>query len=419
MPRPCFWLIHLLRLLPPALAWQHVSGSELATVVERNRLALVALVLPLESKSRWLEAQWDAAAASATADEALVSIDCSTAVGSDGAGEVCALASLDFPAIRVFRHGGHGSPAAYQGSVTAAAISQYLARHRRPDVSELATAEALASFQTADQVVFVAFMPPQGGAGVGAAANDPRALSYHRAALRYRDEFSFGLVTDPALAGSLEGGGDDGSGRAFVVCHRPGDSHVSRFVFPELEDGTDSTDDAAAALEVFIHDGGRPDIAYLALSNHQRYLDRGWPMVYLFACTEAERDTLRASLAPLAKSYRDSLTVVVADPFDLPGLPERLGLGPPSPSCPPSGALHQLSKDRVYPYPTGRPVDARSVQQWGLDVFQGRVRPWLPPGAGPTSLANLGPTRMASRKLSVASIPGVKIRIAGRAHDEL
>lgn len=276
----------------------------------------------------------------------------------------------------------------------------------------------MASFQTVDQVVFIAFVPPQGGVGVDTAANDHRALSYRRAALRYRDEFSFGLVTDPALAGSLEGGGG-GGGEAFVVCHRPGDSHVSRFVFPELDDGADSTTVAVAALEAFISDGGRPDIAHLTPLNHQRYLDRGWPMVYLFACTEPERDTLRASLGSLAKSYRDSLTVVVADPFDLPGLPERLGLGPPSPSCSPSGALHQLSKDRVYPYPAGRPIDARSVQQWGLDVFQGRIHPWLPPGTSSTPFTDLGSTRVASRRFSVASIPGVNIRIAGRAHDEL
>ncbi|KAL8338360.1 hypothetical protein RB601_006427 [Gaeumannomyces tritici] len=365
-------------------------------------------------------------AASATADEALMSIDCSAAVS----GEVCALAAPDFPAIRVFRPGSHGPPAAYQGSMTAAAISQYLARHRRPKVSELVTAEALASFQTVDRVVFVAFVPPQGGVVVGATAHDPRALSYRRAALRYRDEFSFGIVTDHALASSLEGGDGEGSGSAFVVvCHRPGDSHTSRFVFPELKDGVDSTADAAPALEAFIRDGGRPDIAQLTPLNHQRYLgvslgaQLDWPVAYLFACTEPERDTLRALLARLAKSYRDSLTVVVANPFDLPGLPERLGLGPPSPSCPPSGALHQLSSDRMYPCPAGRPVDARSVQQWGLDVFQVRVLPWLPPGAddtaATTSFADPGPTRVASRRISVASIPGVKIRIAGRAHDEL
>lgn len=146
-------------------------------------------------------------------------------------------------------------------------------------------------------------------------------------------------------------------------------------------------------------------------------------MVYLFACTEPEREALRTSLAKLAKSHRDSLTVVVADPLDFPGLPERLGLGSPPPSpleCHPSGALHQLSKDLVYPYPRGRPIDASSIQLWGLDVFQGRVRPWLPPGASTTSFTDVGPTtRVASRKLSIASIPGVKIRVAGYGHDEL
>lgn len=137
-------------------------------------------------------------------------------------------------------------------------------------------------------------------------------------------------------------------------------------------------------------------------------------MVYLFAPTESGRQDLRKSLYKFAKSYYDSMTIVVVDPLDFPGLMEKLGL---EAGVYPAGAVHQLSKDRVYPYPKGKPFSANAVQKWGLDVYQGRVKPWTPPGVT-TSYEDLEPTVAATRKVSIASgWPGVNIRVAGR--DEL
>ena len=85
----------------------------------------------------------------------------------------------------------------------------------------------------------------------------------------------------------------------------------------------------------------------------------------------------------------------------------------------PAGAVHQLSKDRIYPYPKGRPFESRSLQSWGLDVYQGRVKPWTPPGVT-TTFDDLQPTKQATRKVSINPIlqaAGVKIKVAGR--DEL
>lgn len=117
-------------------------------------------------------------------------------------------------------------------------------------------------------------------------------------------------------------------------------------------------------------------------------------------------------LHSFAKGYHDSLTCVTVDPLEFPELQGNMGL---EIGFFPSGAVHQLSKDRIYPYPRNLPVDSQSLQKWGLDVWQGRVKPWTRPGAA-TSL-DPGPTKRATRKISLANIPGVTIR-AGR-HDEL
>jgi protein disulfide-isomerase A1 len=86
-------------------------------------------------------------------------------------------------------------------------------------------------------------------------------------------------------------------------------------------------------------------------------------MVYVFALTEPERAEIRVTLRKMARSYYDSLTMVTVDPLEFPDLPEKLGLDPVFPA----GAVHQLSKDRIYPYPKGQAITSSALQQWGLE----------------------------------------------------
>lgn len=88
-------------------------------------------------------------------------------------------------------------------------------------------------------------------------------------------------------------------------------------------------------------------------------------MVYVFAATETERSDLRKALVKTARGYYDTLTMVTVDPFEFPDLPAKLGL---EPDVFPSGAVHQLSKDRIYPYPKSRGLTPNELQGWGLDV---------------------------------------------------
>lgn len=136
-------------------------------------------------------------------------------------------------------------------------------------------------------------------------------------------------------------------------------------------------------------------------------------MVYLFAKTESERKDLRETIYKFAKSHYDSLTSVMVDPLEFPDLMGKLGLGE---GHFPAGAVHQLSKDRIYPFPKDKPLTPSAIQKWGLDVYQGRIKPWMPAGMT-TTYEDFGPTKVATRKVSIRSFPGMKIKIAG--HDEL
>lgn len=139
-------------------------------------------------------------------------------------------------------------------------------------------------------------------------------------------------------------------------------------------------------------------------------------MVYVFAAGEAERAELRQSLRKMARSYYDSLTMATVDPAEFPDLPAKLGLAG---AALPAGAVHQLSRDRIYPYPRGAPVTSDALQKWGLDVWQGRIAPWSPHGAAtPAPAHGEMPGRIrATPRVSIAKFPGLNIRINGR--DEL
>lgn len=288
-------------------------------------------------------------------------------------------------------------------------ILNFVSRMSRTAFTELDSDNAEA-FKTTDEVVFVGYIKPE---------DDISKEAFAAVAEEYREEFTFGLVSDDALINSqdLEPPG--------VVCH----------VVQDGETRSLSSFSEPKALQDFVLEASRRAIGELLPYDHlqQRLVDvsrthiqmdrtcspnrvlykRGWPIVYLFGETEEDRAELRRTLHKFSKSYYDSLTCVTVDPLDFPDLQAKLGL---EPGVFPAGAVHQLSKNRIYPYPRGKDIDSGSLQKWGLDVYQGRIKPWTPPGVT-TTYEDLGPTRAASRKLSVANIPGVNIRVGGR--DEL
>lgn len=144
-------------------------------------------------------------------------------------------------------------------------------------------------------------------------------------------------------------------------------------------------------------------------------------MVYVFHPAPSARSSLRSQLRSFAKGQYSSLTCVTADPTYFPDLPAKLGLDPARDGYP-VGAVHRLSNGRIHPYPKGRGFTPSELQGWGLDVWQGRVKPWTPPGQEPAKEETAGSENVrivGSHNLKVKNIPGLKIKIGGRERDEL
>ncbi|KAI1409542.1 thioredoxin-like domain-containing protein [Hypoxylon sp. FL1857] len=368
-------------LLSSTYAWDHLAESEFQTALSKEIGVIVAAfvhIKPSDKKSEHLEIEWSLAIPQAQVP--LISIDCAASP------TVCASHGISSSSeVKLFKDG--EAKATYRGPRRASAILAWINRVQRPIVSEV-NAAILEDFKKADETVFIAYLD----------ANDETSkAAFADVAGRYHEEFTFAVTTDNVALTA------DKVTAPTVKCYKPldGDTHQ----FTSLSD--------VAALEKFIKEASRPVIGELLPHNHQRFLDRGWSMVYVFAATEAERSEIRKELTKVARSYYESLTMVTVDPLEFPDLPAKLGLDP---DALPAGAVHQLSKDSIYPYPKGRGWTSGELQSWGLDVWQGRIKPWTPPGVT-TTYEDLGGRIKATRRVSVRNIPGVKIRVGG--HDEL
>ncbi|EXF78412.1 hypothetical protein CFIO01_11710 [Colletotrichum fioriniae PJ7] len=344
-----------------------------------NEMRLIACAKSPEI-SKHLAAEWEAAQ-SAT--------DLPMAWSKDAAEDHCADApATAYPSVKLQRD---GEPAVdYLGPITSDEILRFIDRARRPRVSSVSTEEA-ESFGNSDAFVCVAHLGPDETA--------PLRRAFEAVAQKHWAEFTFGVVDTPT------------SKDAKVVCRK-------------RDDESTHTRSAADGLEGWVLEVSRPVIAELTPLNHQRFIDRAWPIVYIFSPSPQTRASIRADLHDFAKKQYASLTPVTVDPNRFPDLPAKLGLDVPTEDAYPVGAVHQVSNGRIYPYPKGKAFTPRDLQGWGLDVWQGRVKPWTPPGQEAVEKDKAGSVKsnvrvVSSHNLKVKNIPGLKIKIGGRERDEL
>lgn len=149
-------------------------------------------------------------------------------------------------------------------------------------------------------------------------------------------------------------------------------------------------------------------------------------MVYIFVSNPSERISLRRDLHDFASSYPD-LGIVLVDPLDFPDLLAKLGLEDKQKQVRyPAIAVHQLTTGKIWPYPRGKALDKSSLQQWGMDVWQGKIRPWNQPGneggaKGGKKKQKQGQKNVKShRQIKLPNVPGLeKLRKKLEGRDEL
>ena len=125
----------------------------------------------------------------------------------------------------------------------------YVRRMKRPVVSQVQSNEELLEFRAADETVFVAYLAAD-------AVDGDEARAFAALAEKYRQEYTFGVVTDAALAEQ------QGVSIPSIVCYNAVDGDTAKFGFDKVD-----------GLEGWATETSRAVVGELTELNQQRLLD--------------------------------------------------------------------------------------------------------------------------------------------------
>ncbi|KAL2213697.1 hypothetical protein CC79DRAFT_1391621 [Sarocladium strictum] len=363
MQRIAALFVVLVLFVHAARAWVLVDRQTIDDAIAHPPAVVALIKDPKDAKTKNLEAEWDIL-------ENTESVPSFVYRCSEG-DQVCdSVEASQFPKVLFYAE---DDAYAYRGPRLAKDIDQFITRLQQDFGGEL------------DPHGADAFMGSDVGACLLTASREKHQdyiKAFETVATKYRSEYSFGFIAADGEVTSPK-----------VECRNNGNNKQKAY------------DQGSDGIEAFILEALRPVITDLTPYNHQRLLDRQWPMIYIFGDGPAQRAKLRKELHGFASSSPDLSTVLV-DPLDFPDLPSKLGLKTPSRTLTfPAGAVHQLTTGKVWPYPAGKALDDKSLKQWGMDVWQGKVVPW-------NSKGNNGKggqkTVKSNRKVKLPNVPGLE-----------
>ncbi|KAH8176020.1 thioredoxin-like domain-containing protein [Sarocladium implicatum] len=367
-----------------ARAWEFEGEQALNDALARGSPVLVALIADsADQKSRDLEVEWSDVVPKDERVGKLVHRCTSES-------ELCrGVEDIQFP--RVAFVAGRDEVSFYRGPRSATEINLFAQRMQQPVVSRVERSQDGEFWEIYDGACLCTASPD--GHGDFVAAFEDVARQYH-------SEYTFGLksLSQEPASGPL------------VECRNQQGSKKKTYT----QDGR--------GIEAFVLDALRPTIVHLTPYNHQRLLNRQWPMVYIFGNSPSQRASLRRDLDGFASSWPD-LTTVLVDPLDFPDLPAKLGLESKGKQVRyPAGAVHQLTTGKIWPYPPGKALDKGSLQKWGMDVWQGRIAPWNDKGGQKSKgqQAKKSGNVKSHRQIKLPNVPGLEeLRRKLEARDEL
>ncbi|KAH8901982.1 hypothetical protein BR93DRAFT_921235 [Coniochaeta sp. PMI_546] len=321
-------LLHLC-CIGQALAWKHATEAALNEALSSQKYALVACTRASEA----LEPEWTTIEKEET-DGHVVSVDCAAE------SKVCEKHEISsFPAIRLYQDQGAVTDR-YRGPRRAASIQSFLRRILRPVLSTV-TDKNLTAFRGVDDVVFVAYLRPQ---------DKVLRDRFSTLAKRYRDRFSFGVtVTTQATSA--------------VYCY-------NNIRGAEMAWG-DST--AVDSLQDFVRLCSSPLIPELTRRNEVEYSSKDKSFVHYFVSSADERDEYMKEMLPLAKKYEEYLQFTTIDVTEYPEMLLVYGQQPGSSKV---LSVYHPSNGQIFPHNRMRQASAAVVEQFLLDIIDGKVRPW-------------------------------------------
>lgn len=344
-----------------------LTESTFDSEISDSSLTLVEFFAPWCGHCKSLAPNFAKAATALKGTAKLASVDCTVEK------DLCSRFGIQgFPTLKVFRNSGDiNKPADYQGGRSDSDIIKYITKQTEPSYVVLDSDAAVDSFNAKEGVEIL---------GIFSSLEGEDAKAFLAAAEELRNDYSFG-VTTLASAGSKFGV----SAPALVLFKNEGDS--------EVHVGTSAAElTNAAAMKQWIQGEAFELVGEIGPENFQKYLDRGFPLVWSFVDYKPESadatKTVLNALTEAARSFKGKLSVVKLDGNRWGEHAKHFGL---------SGSLpgiviedRETNKNFVFPEETTPSVEALKAHFEGY--LTGSLKPTLKSQAEPAE--NNGPVKV-------------------------
>ena len=237
----------------------------------------------------------------------------------------------------------------------------YLSRQSLPAVTAV-TATNHEEFKHADKVVAIAYVSE---------TSDAPAPSFSATAEHHRDDYLFGLTTDPK---AME---DAGVTPPAIVVYR-------KFDDPKIDYPPASVASASVKeIETFLKDNSIPLVDEVNADNYQNYATSGLDLAYMFLDpADTKREEHLAYLRPLAKAHKGKVNFVWIDATKFADHAKALNIHEPKW---PAFVIQDLSQQLKYPMDQHEDVTESTVAAWVEQYTAGKLTPQLKSQAVPAS----------------------------------
>ena len=246
----------------------------------------------------------------------------------------------------------NGEYTEYTGPRKADGIISYMTKQSLPAVSDV-TKDTFEDFKKADKLVAIAFVP---------SSTDAPAAEFSATANKHRDDYLFGLSTDPEVAAAA------GVTPPAIVVFRSFDEPQTEYPYPiasaQVKD-----------IESWIGDLSIPIIDEVGAENYQTYASSGKPLAYLFVDpTDEKHGEYVAMIKPIAAKYKGKLNFVWIDAIKYGDHARALNL---LESKWPSFVIQDLRKQLKYPFDQSKDLTAEAAEEQVELFLDNKLEPQL------------------------------------------
>ncbi|GAA5878023.1 hypothetical protein JCM16303_002821 [Sporobolomyces ruberrimus] len=268
--------------------------------------------------------------------------------------ELCSSQGVNgYPTLKVFRR---GESADYGGSRKTDGIVSYMKKQALPAVSDVTTANH-DEFKSADRVVIIAYVDE---------SDETTKSTFNNFADLYRDDYLFGLSTEPAVAAAA-------SVKAPAVV-----------LYKSFDEGRNELDGKITddSLFVFAKEHSVPLLDEISPDNFAMYSEAGIPLAYIFIeSSNPKREQIVKALEPVAREHKGKVNFVWIDANKFSDHAKSLNLQEPKW---PAFAIQNIQQMTKFPLDQAKSVDHDAVAAFVQDFVGGKIQPSIKSQKAPT-----------------------------------